>query len=102
VSLLVGTLLGTSAGRALTLGFYFTGCFLLISGFFLGNRGPARVKSESPGASILPFGITADRRLRWATPNEQYETIRSSAIFISLGVVLIVIGGIIDSRHSLF
>lgn len=102
MSLLVGALLGTSVERALTLGFYFTGCFLLVTGFFLGNRGPARVKSETAGASILPFGITGERRLRWATPSEQHETIRSSAIFISLGVVLIVIGGVIDSRQSLF
>lgn len=102
VSLLLGVLLGSSSGRALTLGYYFMGCFLLIAGFFLGNRGPARVKSESAGPSILPFGIFGERQLRWATPGEQYETIRNSAVFISLGLVLIFIGALIDTRHSLF
>jgi hypothetical protein len=101
-SLLVGLLLGSAPGRSLALGFYFMGCFLLVSGFFVGNSGPARVKSESVGPSLLPFGMFGERRLRWATAGEQLETIRSSAIFIFLGVVLIIIGTIIDSRQSLF
>ena len=101
-SLLVGALLGTSLGRALALGFYFVGCFLLVSGFFVGNRGPARVKSETAAPSPLSFGMFGERRLRWATAGEQVETIRSSAVFISLGVILILIGTVIDSRHSLF
>lgn len=101
-SLLVGALLGTSLDRALALGFYFVGCFLLVAGFFIGNRGPARVKSESAGPSMLPFGMFGARQLRWATPGEQQETIMSSGVFISLGVILIVIGTLVDSRQSLF
>lgn len=102
VSLLFGALLGASLDRSIALGFYMTGSFLLLAGFFVGNRGPARVKSESAGPSMLPFGMFGDRRLRWATPGEQLETIRSSAVFISLGVILIVIGTLVDTRHSLF
>lgn len=98
-SLLLGALLGTALGRALTLGFYFMGCFLLVAGFFLGNRGPGRVKSESAGPSLLPFGIFGERQLRWATPGEQYETIRSSGVFITLGLILVVLGALIDSRR---
>ena len=101
-SLLLGALLGAALDRSLALGFYFMGCFLLLSGFFVGNRGPARVKSESAGPSILGFGMFGERRLRWATAGEQQETIRGSAVFISLGVILIVIGTIIDSRQTLF
>jgi hypothetical protein len=101
-SLLLGVLLGSGLGRSLSLGVYCMGCFLLISGFFVGNRGPARVKSETAGPSLLPFGMFGERRLRWATPSEQYDTIRSSAVFITVGVVLIVIGAIVDSRQSLF
>jgi hypothetical protein len=101
-SLLVGALLGSDLDRSFSLGFYFMGCFLLVAGFFLGNRGPARVKAESAGPSMLPFGMGGERRLRWASPSEQYETIRSSGVFITLGVVLVVIGAIVDSRQSLF
>jgi len=101
VSILLGLLFGASIDRSVSLGFYLVGSFLLVSGFFLGNRGPARVKSESPGFTMLPIPGYASRRLRWATLNEQEETINQSAIFIGLGVILVVIGILVDSRHSL-
>ena len=41
------------------------------------------------------------RRLRWATAEEQNETISNSAIFIVLGLILVLIGVLVDSRHSL-
>jgi hypothetical protein len=102
VSLLVGLLVGASLDRAVSLGFYVVGSFLLVSGFFLGNRGPARVKSESPGFTMLPLPGYASRRLRWATLDEQEETINHSAIFIGLGVILVLIGILVDSQRSLF
>ncbi len=101
VSLPLGLLAGASALRALTLGFYLTGCFLLIVGFFAGNRGPARVKSESAGAAILPFTFSG-RRLRWASFGEQNETINRSAIFVTLGFLFVLIGLLIDPNHALF
>ena len=42
------------------------------------------------------------RDLRWATLGEQNETINNSAVFIALGLVLVAIGILIDSRHALF
>ena len=89
VSLPVGLLLGASPERSLTIGFYLAGCFLMVIGFFAGNRGPARVKSEAPGPAVLPFTFSG-RRLRWATQGEQHETINNSAIFVSLGLILVV------------
>jgi hypothetical protein len=100
-SLLLGLLLGASVARSLTVGFYLTGAFLMVLGFFAGNRGPARVKSETPGPATFPFAF-AGRRLRWATASEQHESINSSAIFISLGLILVLIGLLIDPQHSLF
>jgi|SRR5215831_7137931 len=102
-SLAIGALVGASLGRALTIGFYLVGCFLLLAGFFVGNRGPARVKSEadtrsSPAGMLLGGG----RNLRWATLGEQNETINNSAVFIALGLILVAIGILFDSRHSLF
>jgi hypothetical protein len=112
VSLLIGLLIGSGVDRALTLGFYFVGSFLLISGFFVGNRGPVRVKSEehgeegvssaSPASMILPIPGFSGRKMRWASPNEQNETINNSAIFIVLGLILVLIGVGFDSNHSLF
>jgi len=111
VSLLIGLLIGSGVDRALTLGFYFVGSFLLISGFFVGNRGPVRVRSEDHGEEgvasasaapmILPIPGFSGRKLRWASQGEQNETINNSAIFIVLGLVLVLIGVVVDSHHSL-
>ena len=100
-SALFGELLGASLDRAVSLGFYGLGCFLMVSGFFVGNRGPARVKSEASGWSMLPLPGFGERRLRWASLDEQNETINNSAVFIVLGLILILIGVVVDSRHSL-
>ena len=103
LSLMLGLLIGSSVNRALTLGFYLGGCFLLVVGFFVGNRGPARVKGEDTvGPTMLPVPGTGARRLRWATLPEQHETINNSAVFICLGLVLVFIGVAFDSHHSLF
>ena len=101
LSLFFGLLAGGSVTRALVLGFYLTGCFLLICGFFVGNRGPTRVKSEEAGPVVVPFMGIGSRRLRWASLREQNETINNSAVFISLGFVLVLLGIVLDSRQSL-
>jgi len=100
-SLLLGLLIGASVNRSLVLGFYLTGCFLLVSGFFVGNRGPTRLKSELPGPVVVPFLGVGSRRLRWASLSEQNETINNSAVFVCLGLVLVAVGIVLDSRQSL-
>ena len=102
ISALFGTLIGASLDRSIALGFYGLGCFLMVSGFFVGNRGPARVKSEAAGWTMLPLPGIGSRRLRWATLDEQNETINNSAVFISVGLVLVAIGILFDSRHAFF
>lgn len=101
LSLLLGLMLGSSATRSLTVGFYLSGCFLMILGFFAGNRGPARVKSETAGPAFFPFAL-GQRKLRWATKGEQQENINHSAVFVSLGFILVLIGLFVDPQHSLF
>ena len=59
VSALFGALIGASLDRAISLGFYGLGCFLMVSGFFVGNRGPARLKSEATGWSISRMNCTS-------------------------------------------
>ena len=56
-SLAIGLLIGSSVSRSLSVGFYIVGAFLLIFGFFVGNRGPVRVKGD-PGFDVLvPFRV---------------------------------------------
>ena len=100
-SVLVGLLIGASLDRALTLGFYLVGCFLLVTAFFVGNRGPARVKSETAeGGGMFPYFGT--RHMRWETLNEQEDALNSSGVFVILGFALVIIGALIDSHHSVF
>jgi hypothetical protein len=93
---------GVSLSRAVSVGFYVLGSFLLLSGFFVGNRGPVRPKEES-GGTATPLGmILGQRDVRWATPEERVETINMSAVFVLLGFVLILIGAVADTRYRLF
>jgi hypothetical protein len=85
---------GASLGRSVSLGFYLVGCFLLVVAFFVGNRGPVRQKG--PGAPL--FG---PRFMRWATPLEREESLNESALYLVLGIVLILLGVATDSRVSL-
>jgi hypothetical protein len=99
VGILFALALGSSLSRAISLGFYGLGSFLLIAGFFIGNRGPSRVKAEEGRPFLFFFG---QRKLRWATADEQEQTLNESAVFVTLGFVLILIGVAVDSRYQLF
>jgi len=95
LALLLGLLLGSSVSRALSVGWYVVGAALLISGFFVGNRGPTRPLGEG----WSPFSLR--RWVRWATPGEQRESISLSALLVLLGFILIVLGVLADNRYSL-
>jgi hypothetical protein len=95
-SLALTALAGWSANRAVSSGFDLVGAFFLIVGFFVGNRGPVRLKGA--GAAML----FSERRMRWATPMEREEAISDSAVFVSVGLAMIIIGVAIDSRYRLF
>ena len=102
VALLLGALLGSSFARSFSLGLYLVGAFLMLAGFFVGNRGPARVKSEGAGSAMLPFPLFGgSRRLRWATFGEQNEAINQSAVFVALGLILVFVGIAVDPRYPL-
>jgi hypothetical protein len=99
LSLLVGLALGSSATRSISVGYYLVGSFVLLFGFFAGNRGPVRQKGEQTGLGI--FVPTPGRMLRWASMSEQEESINLSAVFVVLGFALILLGVATDARYSL-
>jgi len=100
-SILFGFLLGAPLPRSIALGFYLVGSFLMIAGFFFGNRGPVRPRGAEDMlfAGLFP---TSSRRLRWATRQENDEAINFSAVFVALGFVLILLGIASDNKHALF
>jgi hypothetical protein len=99
-SALIGMLLGTSVWRSVSVGFYLVGSFLLVAGFFMGNRGPTRLRGE-PGEEGV-WGLGRKQGVRMATADERREAIANTAIFVTLGIALIVVGVIADSRYDLY
>ncbi|MBA3841383.1 MAG: hypothetical protein H0X39_01975 [Actinobacteria bacterium] len=93
LALLIGVAFGAGAARALSLGWYLVGSALLVSGFFIGNRGPSRPQGEGWGV------FSTQRWVRWATPDEQRESISLSFLLVILGFVLIVLGAVADARY---
>jgi hypothetical protein len=94
VALLLGLAFGSTVSRSVSVGWYSVGSVLLISGFFVGNRGPARPEGE--GWSVF----SVRRWVRWATPEEQRESLSLSAILVVLGFLLIALGVLADSRYK--
>lgn len=91
--LVLAALGATSVNRAVSLGFYGVGAFLVLGGFLLGNRGPYRADT----ATSERFG----RNLRRATPDDVRESINMAVLLSVLGFVLLAFGVIIDSRFEL-
>jgi hypothetical protein len=94
-SLALGAAIGAGLNRSISLGFYVIGSFILVAGFFIGSRGPARLEGEEHG------GLLGPRRVRWATREERVLTLNESAIFVSIGFLLLLIGVLVDDRVRL-
>jgi hypothetical protein len=91
---LIGLAAGTGFNRAVTVGLYLVGCFLLVGGFFVGNWGPVRLRSDDDGGP-------AGRKVRWASRDERVTQLNESAILICVGFALIVIAVMLDDRTRL-
>jgi hypothetical protein len=100
VGLLAALALHTPLRRALSVTFYAIGGLLLASGFFHGIRPPIRIDDEAGIPSM--FGILLTRgRLRTASLDERHEALSSSALLVVLGVVMLLLGGLLDPIHHL-
>jgi uncharacterized membrane protein YidH (DUF202 family) len=93
-SVSLGLVSDTALNRAVSLGFYGFGAFLVVIGLFAGNRGPLRRVDEEGS-------MRRGRQLRRATREEQLETINLSVLVVTIGFVLLVIGIVIDDRYRL-
>lgn len=81
-----------SPSRAVSLGFYVVGAFLVLGGFLVGNRGPYRAKGT--GAAI-------GRDVRRATHDDTRVSVNTAFLLTFLGFVLLALGVIVDGRVRL-
>ena len=87
ISLVIGLLFGAGVSRSLSVGWYIVGCVLLISGFFVGNRGPSRPEGEG----WSPFSL--QRWVRWAIAR------RAARVDLALGAP-VVLGFLADRARA--
>jgi hypothetical protein len=97
-SLVLAFLAGASFRRSIAMGFYLVGSVLLLTGFFVGNRGVLRADGDPERPSMFGFGR---KRVRSATGDEQRESVRVSALVIGLGIALLILGTLADNEKSL-
>ena len=95
-SMLVALTGGSTVRRALSLGFYVVGSFILLDGFFVGNRGPFRVANEE---GIV--GLRISRGVRVASGEEQVESFNMTGLLVVAGIVLLALGAAVDSNARL-
>ena len=99
VGLLTGAVIKQGLRRDLAVGFYLSGTGLLALALLLGTRPPVKFK-EGTGGSAVPSGLF-DLGVRWASREEQNEALNVPALFVTLGVCLIVLGAVCDPSRKL-
>jgi hypothetical protein len=94
-SLLLGALLGQPLVRSISVGFYAVGALLVLVGLFHSTRGLTRAPAHERDS------LLARTEVRWATPEEHRESFFTSALFVVLGITLLVLGTLLDRRYPL-
>jgi hypothetical protein len=100
LSLAVGLLVGDSINRSLSVGFYLAASMSMLLGVFFGVRPPVRQEGDAGALGGL-FGVFGSGPVRFATPEEREDSLGSSAVFVVLGLVLVLCGLVCDGRHPL-
>jgi uncharacterized membrane protein HdeD (DUF308 family) len=100
ISLALGLLVGDSVNRSLSVGFYLSACLFMLLGVFFGIRPPVRQEGDAGALGGL-FGVFGSGPVRFATPEEREDSLSSSAVFVILGLVLVLCGLVCDGRHPL-
>lgn len=88
LSALAGALLGSSLPRAMALGGYLAGSFLLVIGVFQGKRGPLA-------------GAAMRAHLEGREPDRGGETTGVPGLFLALGFLLVLVAVLVDPRNHL-
>jgi hypothetical protein len=100
-SVVVGLLFGADLRRSIALGLYGVGSLFVIVGVFYGIRPPVRTTGGGGSPGIFGSLAAGGGIARWADRDDIEESLGLSAVFVSIGLLLIVIGVAIDPRSRL-
>jgi hypothetical protein len=89
IGALVALLSSNGYGRSISLGLYAVGAFCVAGGFGVGTRSSLRRSSADPGA-VRPRGRVGAEEIR--------ATVATAGVLISVGLLLLVLGTIVDPR----
>ena len=100
-SVVVGLLFGADLRRSISLGLYGVGSLFVIVGVFYGIRPPVRTTGGGGSPGIFGSLAAGGGIARWADRDDIEESLGLSAVFVSIGLLLIVIGVAVDPRTRL-
>jgi hypothetical protein len=98
LSALLGLAAGANIARAVSVGLYVLGAALLLGCFVFGVRGPLRGVSQA-GETVPILGARGVRR---ASHEERSESTHIALLLFAAGIVVIVLGSLIDPTHTTF
>jgi uncharacterized membrane protein HdeD (DUF308 family) len=101
LSLIAGLLLGSDPRRSISVGLYGVGSLYVVVGIFYGVRPPVRTTGGGGSPGIFGSLAAGGGSARWADREDIEESLGLSAVFVSIGLLLIVIGAAIDPRVRL-
>lgn len=96
LGLAIAAVAGDDLRRGLAIGFYVGGACLTALAFLVGSRPPVRSRGEE---GFVGLGRWIGTGVRWADREEHEQAINLPAVFLTLGIVLILLGVGVDDRH---
>jgi hypothetical protein len=101
LSLAAGLLLGSGPRRSISVGLYGVGSLFIVVGVFYGVRPPVRTSGGGGSPGIFGSLAAGGGIARWADKEDIEESLGLSAVFVTIGLLLIVVGAAIDPRARL-
>jgi hypothetical protein len=98
LSALFGLAVGAGIEHSISVGLYLLGTVLLGGCFVFGVRGPLRGVSQT-GETVSIIGARSTRR---ASSDERQEATHISLLLFVAGILVIVLGSMIDPTHRSF
>jgi hypothetical protein len=84
--------------RGVSVGYIATGGLITMVGVLHGLRPPVRIDREQSQLGMFGVILTGGQ-VRRATLEERDDALGSSVLFVVLGIVLLLLGGLLDPNH---